>query len=46
MPFVVQAALTERTTKEAATDKRATEAETNLAALKRSYRELRLQVAS
>ena len=41
----LQAALTERTTKEAATDKRATEAETNLAALKRSYRELRLQVA-
>jgi len=42
----LQEALTKLTAKEAATDKRALEAENNLAALKRSYRELRLQVAA
>ncbi|KAL3905730.1 MAG: hypothetical protein SGPRY_010815, partial [Prymnesium sp.] len=36
-------ALTERTSREAATAKRANEAESNLASLKRSYRELRMQ---
>jgi len=42
----LQQSLTARTAKEAATDKRASEAESSLAALKRSYRELRLQVAA
>jgi len=42
----LQAALSERTAKEATTANRATEIEQKLEALKKSYRELRLQVAA